>query len=199
MVSIADPTPITELTVGGRPVHRLSVDDVLRMVAAGVLDEDTPVELLDGILVAVSPKSAEHQAAVTLLLRWLRALDDRYDLRVEGPLAVPDEASLPEPDLAVVQRAEDLHRHPTTALLVVEVAVTSQAADTTVKPRLYALAGVPDYWVIDVPRRRVEVRRDPDPDAGVYRSVATLAAEQMIEPLGIDVAPLDLAAFFEAL
>lgn len=180
------------LMLGDRALHRLSVDDVYRMLESGVLSEDTPVELLEGVLVDVSPKSPEHTGVLTLLDEWLLPLRvaGQHRVRIEQPLAVPDPTSLPEPDVAVVQRTDDLSGHPTTALLVVEI--SSRATDTTVKPALYAAAGVPDYWVIDVANRRIEVRREPV--EGEYRRMEILGADRQIAPLELDVEPVAIAA-----
>jgi len=84
------------------------------------------------------------------------------DVRVQLPLRVPDATSLPEPDVAVVARDDLTISHPRTALLVIEVAESSLPVDTTVKPALYAAAGVPDG---------VLGRRRPGPPArGLHRA-----------------------------
>lgn len=167
------------LTVGDRPIHPLTADDVIRMVDAGILGEDDRVELLGGVLTEVSPKSPEHGTVIARLVRWLVASDPdgRYDVRTEHPLLVADRRSLPEPDIAVVERGAAAG-HPTTALLVVEVAVSSLVADTQVKAPLYAGAAVPEYWVVDVPGRRLV--RFTDPAEGGYAAS---------EELGVDAAP----------
>lgn len=186
------------LMLGDRALYRLSVDDVYRMLQSGVLTEDTPVELLEGVLVDVSPKSPQHTDVLMRLVRWLLPLmaAGRHDIRTEQPLAVPDPTSLPEPDVAVVERPDDPTSHPTTALLVIEVAVSSRATDTTVKPALYATARVPDYWVVDVPNRRIEVRREPV--EGEYRRVEIIGGGQQIAPLELDVEPVTVSTLFPA-
>ena len=123
---------------------------------------------------------------------WLLPLRNagRHRIRIEQPLAVPDPTPLPEPDVAVVARTADRSAHPTTALLVVEIAVSSYATDTTVKPALYAAARVPDFWVVDVARRRLEVRRDP---VGTeYRRLEVLGAGEKIAPLAFELPALAL-------
>ena len=139
------------LTVGDRPVRPLTQDDVLRMVEVGILGEEDRVELLDGVLTEVSPKSVEHGTIIARLVRWLITSDPgaRYEVRTEHPLLVPDRRSLPEPDIAVVAGAAGTE-HPATALLVIEVAVSSLRVDRTVKAGLYAGAGVPEYSVVDL-------------------------------------------------
>jgi Putative restriction endonuclease len=115
------------------------------MVEAGVIGPDEPLELLEGRLVLVSPQGPPHASLVGALAEKLRAAYGAgHAVREEKPLELPD--SLPGPDVAVVHGAQLDYaaRHPNAgdALLVVEVAVTSQALDHE-KARIYARAGVP--------------------------------------------------------
>jgi Uma2 family endonuclease len=157
--------------------------DVARMVDEGILRPDEPVELLEGRLVIVSPQGPPHASLVGALAEKLRAAyGARHAVREEKPLELSD--SLPEPDVAVV-RGEQLDyaaQHPSgsDALLVVEVAVTSQMLDRD-KARLYAKASVPVFWLLDVPARRLEVHTDPQPD-GRYRFVQVLSDEDAAGP-----------------
>jgi len=170
------------------------------MVETGILSEDEPVELLCGVLTAVSPKSSAHASVKYRLLAWLfaGAAANRYVVRSEDPLIVPDVTSLPEPDIAVVAGDDvDPRRHATTALLVIEVAVTSQRTDTTIKPAMYAAAGVPELWVVDVPAGRLRIFRDPK--ATGYASEAAVTAPGPVAPLRLDLPPLDLSALFAGL
>ncbi len=159
-------------------VHRLSVDDVHKMVAAGVLDEDDRLELVQGVLVEMAPIGSEHDGAV----EWLTAHFARVDtpawrVRVQSTLLVAGGYLLP--DLTVV---EPLPRsqQPSSALLVVEVAQTSQARDRE-KARDYAVADVPDYWIVDLAARNVVVHRKPL--AGIYDEVVTYGEGTSINPL----------------
>jgi hypothetical protein len=182
------------LTVGDRNVRPLTAEDVLRMVETGILSEDEPVELLHGVLTAVSAKAPRHVAVKMRLVRWLMGADpDRYAVRTEDPLAVPDRTSLPEPDIAVVERDDTTIAHPTSALLVIEVAVASLRVDTTVKPALYAAARVPELWVADVVGRQLRVFRDP---RGATYAEEHVHAAPTIRPVHVDVGPLDLRALF---
>jgi Uma2 family endonuclease len=140
------------------PVHRLDVETYNRIVASGAL-EGQPIELLDGVLVEVTPPSPGHATAIDRLARHFGLARELW-LRVQSPLEVPAD-SLPEPDLAIYAHEPAPDRHPRTALLAIEVAVTSQMVDRNVKARLYAHAGVPAYWLVDVPGRAVEVRTQP--------------------------------------
>jgi Uma2 family endonuclease len=187
------------LTVGDRDVRPLTADEVLRMVELGILSEDEPVELLHGALTAMSPKSPEHEAIKARLNGWLGAgaTAGDYEVRVETPILVPDRTSLPEPDLAVVPAGGDPLTHHRSARLVVEVAVSSLRVDTRIKPVLYAAAGVPDLWVVDVDACTVLVHRDPRPDG--YATVTPVRGDATLEPLAVDVPPLHLPALFAGL
>jgi Uma2 family endonuclease len=185
--------PRMALVVGDRPVRPLTADEVIRMVETGILGEDERVELLHGVLTQMSPKSPAHGEIEARLIRWLVGSSE-HSVRVQHPLLVPDRTSLPEPDIAVVQPGDHLRSHPDGALLVIEVAFSSLATDTGVKPELYAAAGVPDYWVVDIEARRVRMFREPR--AYGYRTQAVLGPDGFAAPLALKVPPLDLAALF---
>jgi len=136
-----------------------------RLAEGGFLPEGRRFELLAGEIVERMPPNPAHAAIVTLLARLLReALPPGLHLRQENPIRL-DTGTEPQPDLAVVRGAEmDFARaYPTAAdvLLVVEVADTSLAADRGLKLRLYAAAGIPEYWVLDLRGEALEVYREP--------------------------------------
>jgi Uma2 family endonuclease len=176
------------------PIHRLDVETYNQMVASGAL-EGEPVELLEGLLVEVmSPQSPEHAAVIEELERHFASAEAR--LRTQLPLEVlPD--SEPEPDLALVAEKPPPRRHPRTALLVVEVAVSSHQADRGVKAKQYATAGVPIYWLVDVPGKAVEVRSDPGPEG--YRGLEVFGLGASVPSPTPGVADLDVAALFRGL
>jgi Uma2 family endonuclease len=149
-------------------LHRLSADEYHRILEAGGFDGDARVELLGGLLVAMSPKTRAHENAVAWLARWLmQAVDfDVSEVRVASPLTLGD--SEPEPDLAVIALNAPRPYHPATATLIVEVAVSSLRRDLGTKTELYARASVPEYWVLALDQRRLIVRRDARPDVGEY-------------------------------
>jgi Uma2 family endonuclease len=156
-------------------VHRLDARSYGRIVEAGALD-DQRLELLDGLLIEMSPNSPRHAALVQRLTHHLATARERY-LRVQLPLAVAED-SVPEPDLALVAAPASPAEHPRTADLVVEVAVTSSALDRGRKAELYAAAGVVEYWVVDVPRAVVEVHRNPASSG--YRHVEAYRAGDVL-------------------
>ena len=125
-------------------VARWSVDAYEQLVELGVLGKG--VELIRGVIIQKMPKSPLHFTLTQrLCARFRRHLPTGYTVRQEGPLRLAD--SEPEPDVAVVRGLEQefISRHPTTAELIVEVAVSSAALDRE-NASLYAQAGVPEYW-----------------------------------------------------
>ena len=174
----------TEAALDIGQVHRLSTDEYHRLIEAGGLDEDARIELIDGLLADMSPKTREHENAIAWLARRLMlAIDpERYELRVASPLTL--EGSEPEPDLAVIPQDAPRPYHPATAALVVEVSVSSLQRDLARKPSLYAAAGVEEYWVIDLEGRRALVHRHLR--GGGYAELAEAHAGGELAPAGLD-------------
>jgi Uma2 family endonuclease len=162
-------------------LRRLTADEVLRMVDLGIFRKDEPVELLEGLLVEMSPQGPLHAEATTRLGDKLRSVYlGRARVREEKPLAAGP-YSLPEPDIAVVRGEAGAYsaRHPTgaDAILVVELAWTSQHDDHR-KAAIYAAAGVPVYWLVDLAARKLELRAKPD--SGAYRVVEILGENDLV-------------------
>jgi Uma2 family endonuclease len=155
-----------------RPLRRSEYD---RLVDLGVFQEER-LELLEGRLVEMSPQGNAHAYSIRRLDRLLqRALGDRAEVQIQGPIAASD-LSEPEPDVAVLEPGDYLDERPQSAHLIVEVADTSRAKDLGLKARLYAHMQVPDYWVIDLERRQLVVHRQPQHDR--YGEVRTLAESE---------------------
>jgi Uma2 family endonuclease len=170
------------------PVYRLSVDDVHKMVAAGVLDEDERLELVEGVLVTMVPIGAEHDGAVAWLNEELMRVPGRtWQVRVQSTLLI--EGGYLLPDLIVVDRLPR-SQQPSRALLVVEVAQTSQARDRE-KARDYASADVPEYWIVDLAARNVTVHRRPL--AGAYDEVTVFAEGDSLQPLLEELPPVAIS------
>lgn len=176
-------------------VHRWTRAEYEHMVEVDGFPQEARVELLDGEIVDMSPQKSLHASACDLAEAALRlcAFDDAY-IRTQKPLAI-DATSEPEPDIAVVPgTARDyVYVHPSTALLVVEVADSSLDYDRTRKASVYARNGVPEYWILNLRDRVLEVYRQPDADA--YRLSDALRTDTTVTPLaspGCAVAVRDL-------
>jgi Uma2 family endonuclease len=140
-----------------RPLQRVEYD---RLVALGWF-QDERIELLHGALVAMSPQGSRHALVLSRLVRQLViALGARAEVRPQCPLAISDDSE-PEPDIAVVAPGAYQDAHPTTALLVVEIADASLQKDRGIKARLYAACGIPEYWIVNLVDRVVEVHTQP--------------------------------------
>lgn len=132
------------------PVRRLTRSEFQALADSGVLAEDERVELIRGVLVRMSPVSAEHEWAVAELFERLRdAIGTRARLRMNSAFALSED-SQPQPDILVVPPGNYRHKLPSNALLMVEVALSSLRYDRNVKARLYAEDRVPEYWLIDL-------------------------------------------------
>jgi Uma2 family endonuclease len=151
-----------------RPLLRREYD---RLVDLGVFD-DQRIELLRGQLVEMSPQGEEHSDAVSWLCHHLSRMLDPVDweVRPQVPFAATSDSE-PEPDVYVTRARRHRPRrgHPRIAELVIEVSKSSQRIDRTVKRHIYAEAKVPEYWLVDVEARIIEVFTEPK--AGDYTRV----------------------------
>lgn len=173
-------------------MRRWTRDEYYRLGEVGVLRPDERVELIDGEIITLPPQSSGHATAVYLASAVLRAIFGiGYLVDVRLPLA-PSELSEPEPDLAVVvgNPRDYLDEHPRTALLVVEVADTTLEYDRETKASLYAAASIPEYWILNLIDRQLEMHREPGALPGTrfgfgYRTrVLALAGEHVDAPAG---------------
>lgn len=171
-----------------------------RLVELGVFRPGERLELIDGALVVSEPQGSRHAATIRRVLAALRhALGETWQIDSQLPIAL-DPDSEPEPGVAVVPRDPDAYRdgHPSRAVLIVEIAERSYRIDREYKASLYARAGVPDYWIIDLAHDTVEVHRDPGPSPDApsgwrYLSVATLSPPATVTPVAAPDAPIPVA------
>ncbi len=180
------------------PVRRFSVDEYHRLIRDGYFDAGERIELLEGWIVPKMTRNPPHDVAIDLAQEALRGLVPG-GWRVRGQSAVTTIDSEPEPDLAIVRgRARDYrdrHPGPEDMALVVEVADSSLGRDRGLKLRIYARAGVPVYWIVNLVDQSIEVYTDPD-GSGVYLRRQDYRAGERL-PLVLDgreVGPVDPAA-----
>ena len=181
--------------------RRWTVDEYYRMAEVGLLGPDERTELIDGEVLRMSPQNSRHATVIGRVERALRGvLPEGLHLRTQMPLRLSQETE-PEPDLAVVTGDLDDYAdaHPTTAALVVEISDSTLRFDRRAKAAVYAQAGIPEYWVVNVRRREVEVHTQPvdDPAAGWnYASIVPYREGDEIQPLAVAEASLPVREFF---
>ena len=176
-----------------RPVlYRWTRDEYERLIDHGFLDEDDPVELLDGLLLVKEPQHSLHRTAVILVVTALeRVFSDGWFIQTHSPLALGPRSE-PEPDVAVIRGAARDHAdaHPTTAALLVEVAKSGLRAARGRKATAYARAHIADYWIVNLVDGVLEVHREPARPGPArsnwgYASIETLGVDATIAPLAM--------------
>jgi Uma2 family endonuclease len=170
-------SPILEIPEVRRRVSRLTVEEYHRLDELN--NNGRRTELIRGIVIEKTSKSPLHTAIGLQIYDQIRPLlPSGFVVRHEGPLTLAD--SEPEPDVAIMRgmRREFFGKHPKTAELVVEVAVTSPALDRE-NASLYAEAGVKEYWIVLAPQRQIEVYRRPE--NGRYQEVRTVGIDDTLE------------------
>ncbi|MBC8123720.1 MAG: Uma2 family endonuclease [Gemmatimonadaceae bacterium] len=150
-----------------KDVRSWTVEEYHRMAQLGILAPEERVELIEGQVVPMSPKGPLHSATTQCAADYLRVLLAQATVRTQEPIQIGG-TSEPEPDITVVRThpRQYADRHPSAqdVFLVVEVADSSLQYDREQKARIYARAGLTDYWIIDVQERRVFVLREPGPE-----------------------------------
>jgi Uma2 family endonuclease len=181
-MAIKDPPQATAVV---QERYRFDRQQYHALVQAGVLKEDTRVELIRGDLTVMSPISPRHAGTVKRLnFVFSRRLGERAVIGVQDPFAIGDDNE-PEPDLSVLKPRADFyaadHPQPADLLLVVEVADTSLRYDREVKVPLYAAAGISEVWVLNLADNLLEIYREPGPKG--FRSLQRLSPGDQVSPL----------------
>jgi len=184
------------------PRRKFTREEYSRLVESGILGENERVELIEGDIIQMAPVNPEHVTETLGLYERIRRLFGKgYLVRIQSPLSLGE--SEPEPDIAVVRGKliDYRHTHPTTAVLVIEVAHTSLQYDREVKTGVYAKANIPEYWIIDLEHRRLEVYREPIESADApfgytYRLRLVLQPGDTIAPLEKPNHPIKVARLF---
>jgi len=180
--------------------RRWSRTEYDRLIALGIIQEDEKLELLAGELVLRDRQSPGHAYAIEALSEALRhAIGPGSHVRILSPIAL-DSESEPEPDVSVVPGAIRDYRddHPSQPTLLVEVADSSLTFDREHKGSLYARARLPEYWIVNLVDRILEVHREPGLDAGApygwaYRVLLTLGPDEHVTPLAAPSARIPVA------
>jgi len=189
------------MTQAERPVlHRWTRHEYARLIDHGLLDEDDPIELLDGLLLVKEPQSSPHRTAVGLVAKALeRAFGDGWFVQTQSPIGL-DDRSEPEPDVCVVRGSlrDYVDAHPTHPALIVEVALSGLRVARGRKATAYARGGIADYWILNLIDRVLEVHREPARPGPArrrwgYASIETLGAEATVVPLAAPSSTIRIA------
>ena len=182
------------------PRKRWTRAECAALEASGLFEQEH-LELVEGELISKMGKNRPHVNSLTLLLAWLMRTFGEQFVNPEAPIDVAPEdnpTNEPEPDVIVLKR-ELSHflsgkPRPEDLRLVVEIADSSLTFDLTTKAALYARAGIVEYWVLDVARRRLLVHRDPK--ASGYASIVAYSEHESVAPLTAPQAEFRVADAF---
>jgi len=181
-------------------LHRWTRREYERLIDRGLLDEDDPIELLDGLLLVKEPQLSPHRTAVLLVAKAVeRAFGEGWFVQIQSPIIL-DDRSEPEPDVCVVRGSprDYVDAHPTRPALVVEVAQSGLAIARGRKATAYARGRIADYWIVNLVDRVLEIHREPArpgparPRWG-YAAMETLGADATITPLAAATAAIRVA------
>lgn len=156
------------------PILRLSVEQYHEMIRTGILTADDQVELLEGWLVAKMPKKPQHRIATRLTQKALEAIVPAgWYVDAQEPITLAD--SEPEPDVMIVrgetQDYSDRHPQADEIALIVEIADSTLERDRSTKKRMYARAGIPVYWIVNLVENTCEVYSAPSVADADYQQI----------------------------
>lgn len=171
-------------------LRRWTRREYARLIDHGFLDEDDPIELLDGLLLVKEQQHSRHRTAVLLAAKAVeRAFGEGWFVQTQSPIIL-DDRSEPEPDVCVVRGSprDYADAHPTRPALVVEVAQSGLTLARGRKAGAYARAGIADYWIVNLIDRVLEVHREPARPGPArrhwgYAAIETLGAGATLAPL----------------
>jgi Uma2 family endonuclease len=201
-MSTATAAPVAAEPYGGMTyMRRFTLDEYHELIRANILTEEDPVELLEGYLVLNMPRSPEHDFAIrTLNTRLVRLVPDTFTVSNQCAATLTDDSE-PEPDFTVARGNETTYRgrHPAPAdmALVIEVSASSLARDRGEKARIYARAGIPVYWIVNVEDKQIEVLTQPsgpgDAPAYARREVFAVGTSAPVVLDGVTVGTVAVA------
>jgi Uma2 family endonuclease len=181
------------------PPHRFTVEQYHRLAEAGVLHEDDRVELLNGVIVNMMPIGPFHGGSVKRLLRIFERLGhDRWVTSVQDPVQL-GEHDEPQPDLLLLRPRDDFynskHPRPADVFLLIEVSDSTLLTDREDKLPIYARAGIPEVWIVNLNERVVETYRAPQ--NGAYSQIVCIHPGEPLAPAAFPDATIDTAALLQ--
>jgi Uma2 family endonuclease len=179
--------------------HRLTIADYHRMGETGVLAHDARVELIEGEVIDMAPIGSRHARAVNYLnMHLVEAVRRSAVVAVQNPVDLEEHTEV-QPDVAVLRVRADLygisHPRPRDVLLIIEVADTTVRYDLDIKLPLYARAGVPEVWIVDLEVGVLRLFRHPA--GGNYQEKQELGGVGAVAIPHLPPATIDLSGLFE--
>jgi Uma2 family endonuclease len=179
-------------------LHKFTVEDYRRMGEAGVLSPDVRVELIEGEIVDTSPIGKRHAACVARLNRMLTlSLQQVALVWTQNPIDL-NEHSEPQPDLALLKPRDDFYEHahpqPEDILIIIEVSDTTLEYDRKIKVPLYARAGIPEVWIVNLADESVETFAEPS--GGAYQTTAAFSRGEEIQSRSLAALRLSVSEIF---
>ena len=179
------------------PIAPLSTEQCLRMIDAGVFDSSDKVELIGGFITPMAPVGPEHNGSLFALTKLFAPVADKFEIAVQATISI-SEGQVLEPDFALLTPRADgyMTALPRAAdvLLVIESAASSLKSDRHVKLPIYAAAGVPEYWIVDLNEKTLEVYREPVGDGYAY--CKKLGGDDVASPLACPGVTLRVGGLF---
>jgi len=181
-------------------LRRFSLDEYQHLIELGFFDEDERIELLDGLLVEMSPINPRHAVCVDKLGGLINhLLYKKAWIRVQAPVTLEGHSSQPQPDVTIAllhpEVYEERHVSADEILLLVEVADSSLHTDQTDKLKLYASAGISEYWIVNLIDNQLEIYQEPYLSAigeGNYKIKRTYTRDETIALQAFPECQIDL-------
>lgn len=164
--------------------RRFTVDEYYKMAEAGILNRDERVELIEGVVIEMSPIGGKHLGDVLYFDHVLTSvLQKRAVVMAQGPIQLGPRSE-PEPDISVLKWRDDFYRSekPRAAdvFFLVEVMDSSAKLDRGRKLRIYACEGIPELWLVDIPGELIEIHRNPSGET--YKEKRTVSRGETLSP-----------------
>ena len=176
--------------------HTFTTDEYHRMAETGILTEDDRVELINGEIIAMSPINSPHASVVDRISNFLKEeIGKSVIVRVQSPLLLSD-LSEPEPDVMLLKPRDDFyasaHPQPNDVYLLIEVADSSLPIDRKVKLPVYAAAGVPEVWIVNLANQQIEVHRTTTENEYQFKEIAQGEQEIVVPHFLLSITAEDL-------
>lgn len=173
-----------------------TVDEYYQMADVGILKSDVRYELLHGEIITMSPVNNPHKGITSLINELLfEQLIGKVNIQSQSPIAI-DKYSHPEPDITIAHykkhryinvdtRPEDIH-------FLIEVSDSTLQKDRTLKRDLYAKAGIPEYWIINIREEQIEVFKQLGNEKYQETLILKKGEKAHFEPLGFELNVKDI-------